>query len=355
MKIKVVAGSALAPSHIEAWRRIQLAHAHLDSPLFTPEFTQLVARHSPDVEVAVLEKCGVIVGFFPFQRGTFDRGGLVGSTLDALGMACPVGRTLSDYHGVISAPDIDIDAKALLRACSVTAWDFDHLPLEQKVFAGYRRTEDCMSTMDLSQGFSAVVAQKTRAGSQQFVKWARQARVLERDHGPLRFIAQSSDKDALRQILAMKSEQYLANGLDDIFAQDWVRHLLGDIHTTNREDFSGQLSLLYAGDTLVAGHFGMRTQRVFHYWFPVYAKRFAKYSPGIVLLVKLAEHASATGIQRLDIGKGRETYKEQFRTHTVPLAVGSVHVPSLISLYRVIKRRNSAARDQLSATPPALS
>jgi CelD/BcsL family acetyltransferase involved in cellulose biosynthesis len=338
MKVKVVAGSTLAPSQIEAWRRIQNAHAHLNSPFYTPEFTQHVARASPDVEVAVLEKRGEIVGFFPYQRGTFGRDGLLGSTLDALGMACPVGRNLSDYHGLIAAPNIDIDAGTLLRACSLTVWDFDHLNIENKIFADKHRSLEQMSVMDLSMGFDAIVDKKTAAGSQQFVKWARQARVLERDFGPLRFVAQSTDTDALRHVLAMKSEQYIALGTDDLFAQSWVRTLVEGIHKTSRAEFAGQLSLLYAGDTLVAGHFGLRSKDVLHYWFPVYAKAFAKYSPGIVLLIKLAQYASANGIKRIDIGTGQDRYKEQFRTHTIPLAVGSVHVPSLISLYRAVKR-----------------
>jgi CelD/BcsL family acetyltransferase involved in cellulose biosynthesis len=350
MKIKIVAGSALSPSLVEAWRSIQQAHAHLNSPCFTPEFTQLVSLSCPDVEVAVLEKCGKYVGFFPFQRGAFERHGLVGTTLDALGMACPVGRILSDYHGLISAPDLDIDAKTLLRACSLSVWDFDHLPMSQKVFANHSRTTEPMSVLDLSQGFNAVVARKTSAGSQQFVKWARQARVLERDMGKLRFVPDSDDRIALEHVLDLKSQQYLSTGHDDLFSHDWVRLLIENIHATRKSEFSGQLSLLYAGETLVAGHFGMRSSTVFHYWFPAYAASAAKYSPGIVLMTKLAEHASATGIKRFDIGKGSEKYKEQFRTHTVPLGVGSAQVPSLISLYRVMKRMAEPSEDVASET-----
>ena len=356
MKIRTIAASELSPSLVDAWRRIQQAHEHLNSPCFAPEFTQLVALSCPDVEVAVIEKCGIPVGFFPFQRGAFDRQGLVGTTLDALGMACPVGRMLSDYHGVISAPDLEIDAKTLLRACSLSVWDFDHLPMSQKAFAGHCRSVEPMSVLDLSQGFNAVVARKTAAGSQQFIKWARQARVLERDFGALRFVPHSDDRDALEQVLEMKSKQYIASGLDDLFAHDWVRLLVENIHLMRRPDFSGQLSLLYAGDTLVAGHFGMRSAKVFHYWFPAYAASVAKYSPGIVLMIKLAEHASATGITRFDIGKGSEKYKEQFRTHTVPLGIGSAQLPSLISLYRVMKRMadkrdHSADEDSSPDTP----
>jgi CelD/BcsL family acetyltransferase involved in cellulose biosynthesis len=355
MKIKVVAGSTLSPSHVDAWRRIRSANAHLASPFFAPEFTYLVAKSSPDVEVAVLEKCGEIVGFFPYQRGTFGRHGLLGSTLDALGMACPVGRTLSDYQGLIAGPELKIDASSLLRACRLSAWDFDHLCLENTALSADHKSLAQMSILDLSQGFDKVVADKTAAGSQQFVKWARQARVLERDYGTLRFIPKSDDKDALRQVLAMKSEQYIASGQDDLFDHEWIRTLLSDIHDTQCADFAGQLSLLYAGDTLVAGHFGMRSRNILHYWFPVYARAVAKYSPGIVLLVKLADYAHKAGFQRIDIGTGKDKYKEQFRTHTLPLAVGSVEVPSIISLYRAAKEVVSAKAYVAARVLPASS
>ena len=73
----------LTDVHLTRWRQIHESAARFASPYFTPEFTQAVGSVRRDVEVAVLEESGEVVGFFPFQRGL-------------LGFAKPVGGQLSD-------------------------------------------------------------------------------------------------------------------------------------------------------------------------------------------------------------------------------------------------------------------
>ena len=56
-------------------------------------------------------------------------------------------------------------------------------------------------------------------------------------------------------------------------------------------DFQGVLSGLYIGEKLVAAHFGMRSRRVLHWWFPAYDPELGKYSPGAQLLLELSRAA----------------------------------------------------------------
>jgi hypothetical protein len=98
------------------------------------------------------------------------------------------------------------------------------------------------------------------------------------------------------------------------------------------------LSLLYAGDRLVAGHFGMRSRTVWHYWFPAYDAEMAKYSPGLILLLKMAEYAPSIGLRTIDLGKGMCLYKERLMSAAVPLASGSIELPSWLSLNRTARR-----------------
>jgi hypothetical protein len=63
----------------------------------------------------------------------------------------------------------------------------------------------------------------------------------------------------------------------------------------------------------------MRSRSVWHYWFPAYNVEHAAYSPGLVLLLMMAEHAQSLGLRVIDLGKGDERYKQQLKNDALPL------------------------------------
>ena len=73
----------------------------------------------------------------------------------------------------------------------------------------------------------------------------------------------------------------------------------------------------------------MYSERAWHWWFPVYEHSFAKYSPGALLLLGVAEEAAARGIALLDLGKGDDAYKSSFSNTDTPLAEGCASRRSL--------------------------
>ena len=326
MKISVIPASELDAKLVSRWRQLQSADPVLASPFFCPEFTQVVAQVRNDVEIAIIERGHVVVGLFPFQR--------VSSRV-----ACPVGGLLSDYHGVISEQDFAIDPRDLLAGCQLVAWDFDHVPTAQSFFAPFSRMVAGSPVIDISQGFEAYALTRRQAGSEQLSQCAMKARRLARDIGPLRFEFQSEDGSALGQVLDWKSRQYRATGGNDIFQQDWCRAIVTKAHARSSTEFSGRLALLFAGDNLVAGHFGLWTPKIGHYWFPAYNATFARYSPGQLLLLKMAEEAASLGVRLIDLGKGQAPYKQQLMSYEVPLFAGSVELPSLLRLRREGERR----------------
>jgi CelD/BcsL family acetyltransferase involved in cellulose biosynthesis len=86
----------------------------------------------------------------------------------------------------------------------------------------------------------------------------------------------------------------------------------------------GCYQLLYAGDRLVAGHFGMRSRTVWHCWFPVYDMEMANYSPGLILHLKMAAHAPSAGLHTIDLDRGRSEYKTRLMSKAIVVAHGSV-------------------------------
>jgi CelD/BcsL family acetyltransferase involved in cellulose biosynthesis len=312
MKIKVIKADALTDEHVATWSRLQRANPALESPYFRPEFTRAVAEVCDNVEVAVLEQDGKPVGFFPFQR-------------TRLNTARPVGGPLSDFHGLIARPELQVDAKRLIRVCGVRSWHFDHLIAEQESFQGFHYYRSGSPYMDLSRGYEAYRAERKTAHSNVIKQVTRKGRQLERECGPLRCELHAADSfQVFQTLLRWKSDQYRRTRVPNIFGYDWTVNLLHRVLDERGDAFYGMLSVLYAGDRLAAVDLGICSYGVLHSWFPTYDPELKKYSPGHVLLLKVAEAAPSAGISRIHLGKGAESYKCRYMSGEVMLAEGCV-------------------------------
>ncbi len=338
VKVSAVRARELSPDHQARWAALQAGDPRLDSPYFRPEFTAAVAAVRPATEVGILEDASSIVGFFPFERRRF-------------GLAAPVGGAMSDFQGLIGAADRIADATMLLRGCGLNAWDFDHQLASQAVFAPFAAVKSRSPYVDVSGGFAAYVAARQQAGSQNVPELRRKERKLTKALGPVRFEADTADPAVFRQTLAWKSAQYRASRLPDVFAtQPWTRELLSGIQQQRAHGFAGIVSALYAGDRLIAGHVGMRSARVWHYWFPAHDPEIGAFSPGSLLLLRMIEHAPEIGMMRLDLGKGEARYKSRFMNGEVALIEGWLERDSAVTTYRrTVRRVYHWAR----LTPPA--
>jgi CelD/BcsL family acetyltransferase involved in cellulose biosynthesis len=256
---------------------------------------------------------------------------------------------VSDYQGLICRSGFICDPRELLKACGLVAWDFDRLLASQSCFAPYHRLCELSARIDLSNGYDAYVEHRQAAGTHQIKKCEYMMRRLAREVGPLRFVWHCRDPEPLAQVLAWKSGQYRQSGWADLFATDWGRALIRRIHKVQGSGFAGMLSLLYAGPRLVAGHFGMRSSTVWHYWFPAYDRQFARYSPGIILLLKMAEAAEGLGLRCIDIGTGMTLYKRRLMNASIPVAEGSIERPAGLGLLRLARRRAKSLVRKLSA------
>jgi CelD/BcsL family acetyltransferase involved in cellulose biosynthesis len=321
--VRLVSAAALTLPERERWTELQEADHALTSPFFSPEFTSCVAAVHQDTFVAVLEVGDRQVGFFPFQRS--GRTGF------------PVGGRFSDYQGVILEPGVDLNPIALVRACNLREWVFDHVLASQGDFEPFHRSLSRSPYLDLSHGFEAYVVERQRGGSRIIADLGRKARKLDREIGPLRFVTMTDDPRVLRQVLRWKSDQYLRKGLIDLFASSANLELVERVHDARGPRFVGMLSALYAGDRLIAGHMGMRSRIAWHWWLPSYDTEVAPYSPGAILLLRMAEAAPGLGVTRLDLGRGEEAYKLRFMSGAVGLAEGFVPTTRLVRVRRDVE------------------
>lgn len=290
---------------------MQRALPHLENPFLSPEFTMTVGQLRDDARVAVLCDDNRIVGFFPFQRR-------------ALGLGQPIAAGLTDCQGLVHVPGLEWDPHTLLRACDLAVWEFDHLVDGQRPFLPYRLACAESPVMDLRNGFDAYFA-RLRRESRKFTKdLLYKERKLGRDLGAVRACVDVRDHGELRTLLRWKSDQYRRTGRGDRFAKPWIVELVHALLDTRSDGFSGLLSVLYAGDKPVAGHFGLRFDGVLVGWFPAYDTAFARYSPGLIQHLRMAEDAAALGVTAIDLGKGAREYKDAFKSHALVVGEGRV-------------------------------
>jgi CelD/BcsL family acetyltransferase involved in cellulose biosynthesis len=337
LRFELLRPASLAAVHWQRWSEIQNAEPALESPYFRPEFTQAVAQVRRDVEVAVMLEGSEAVGFFPFQRGPLNIGK-------------PVGGKLSDYHSVIARSVTQIDATELLKACRLAGWDFDHLVTTQPSFEQFAMERGESPYLDLSQGYEAYVAGRRAAGSGETKEINRKLRKCEREQGPITFELDSDDESVLDLLMQWKSAQLKQNGLPDIFAFPWTTALLRNIHRNGHEKFSGLLTVLRLNDKPVSILFSLRAGPVVHGWIFAYDKELAPYSPGSILLLKMAEATQQHGISKIDLGKGTERYKSSLASAATPLWEGTVGRASPALWLRSGWR---TARDWVSRSPLA--
>jgi CelD/BcsL family acetyltransferase involved in cellulose biosynthesis len=319
--IRIIPAGALTPAELAEWVAIQDANPLLASPFLRPEFTTAVSSVRDDVRVAVIEHSGVPVGFFSYQR-------------DWMGIGRPVGGPLSDCQGIITKSDLVWDATRLIRDCGLREWKFDHLLAAQEPFRSFHRVVTQSPVIDLSKGYDAYVKDRRCAGSEQVTKTLQKRRKMEREIGALRFELHSTDPAMLNTLMRWKSRQYQGSGLVDPFSFSWVVKIVEKINSMQGESFAGMLSVLYAADKPIAAHMGMRSKTVWHYWFAAYDPAFARYSPGMILLLDMVKRASRLGIGTIDMGKGAERYKQSLMNGAIPIAEGVVAVSPLLSAAR---------------------
>lgn len=332
MQIDVVHPGELGESELTAWREFQRAEPALANPFLAPEFTCAAGRVRRQTRVAVLTEGARTVGFLPFER-------------HALGIGVPVAPGVNGCQAMIHERGLDWDPQQVMRACRLVVWKFDRLLNTQRPFAPYHQSELPSPIMDVSGGYEAFLSRqraKAAAANHKHTgvslrELAAKERRLARDVGTLRFVLDSTDPQALHTLMTWKAAQCQRTGAVDVFSRRWVAELLEDLMACDTGYFTGLQSELYAGDQVVALHFGLRAGPVLAGWHLTYNRDLPKYSPGLIQILQLARSAADAGIERIDMGAGTASYKEMFSSGSVIVAAGEVVRQSAVSGPRMVR------------------
>lgn len=310
MRVTVVHPRDLGQPEVSRWRALQGADPVFDNPFLSPEFTITVGALRDHVRVAVLEEGPDVVGFFPFER-------------HPLGIGKPVAAGLTDAQGLVHAKDMEIDAHRLIRACGLGVYEFDHLMAGQPLL-NERHERFPSPIIDLRDGWDPYTDFLRANSGKTYKTTLAKSRKLQRDVAPIRHDYATTDLAPLHALLGWKTDQYRRTGRTDRFAHQWIRELVERLLATSTEDFAGVLDMIYVGDQPMAGHFGLRTRTTLVGWFPAYDTSFAKYSPGLIHHLAMAEAAAGAGIHVIDMGRGEKEYKEKLKNGEYQVAEGRV-------------------------------
>ncbi|MEJ7589958.1 MAG: GNAT family N-acetyltransferase [Planctomycetaceae bacterium] len=305
MLTRIIKPDQLTGDELREWTRLVRGNSALCSPFFMPEFTQATGFVHSGVRVAIAEQDGIPVGFLPFQN-------------ERRGQRVAVGGSLNDFQGLISDADADCDFAELLGHAGIDLLSCSKLLDWQDQMGPFVLRRNPSPLIDLSAGFQGWESGLKDQGSEQLKQLARKERKLGRECGDVRFEFHTTSDSVLQTLVRWKRDQYTRTGELDVFSANWPAHLLCYLLSLPSDaPMQPILSALYAGEALVAAHYGLRNASVCHWWFPGYDSEYGKYSPGKILLRHLLKESTIQGVTRFDFGAGDESYKYSFANGSV--------------------------------------
>lgn len=307
--VEAVAFDDLSDSEFTAWHSLRDTNPQLDSPYFHPEFARAVHESGAPVQVVVERDDEGVHALLPGHR--------VGSRFR------PVGWPGADFQGPITRAGVVVDPLRLLRATGLRSLEFDHL-VEIPGFEPWIESRRGSPYLDVTGGLDGYLSRASRSGKDNMSQARRKTRKAEAAHGPIDFVAASTEHDVLDTVIELKRAQYAATGARDYFAASERVALLHRLLETRVDGFAGVLSTVRVGHRLLGAHFGIRSEDVLHWWFPVYDPGFAAFAPGWILLRELTAAAPSLGVTRIDLGRGDDEYKRRAKTGESTVCQGLV-------------------------------
>jgi CelD/BcsL family acetyltransferase involved in cellulose biosynthesis len=294
---------------VAAWRRLAAGQHDFANPLVGPDFARAVGAVREDARVSVWRADGHPVGFLAYH----SRPG---------GFARPIGAPFSDYHALVAEPGLD--SSQALAAAGIAAYRFTNLIDPAGAFQSAVTSQAEAFVIHLESSAEVYLETLRAASPKRFKNYRRLDHKLDREVGELRIVAPDVKPAAFAQLLTWKREQLARTGLHDVLGPAWARQLMCDLFETHERPFAGLMINLYAGDRLVAGHFGVRAGGVFHPWIASADPALAEWSPGQIFLSRAIAAMPDLALDTYDLGSSHEHYKRPYALHTRVVSAGLV-------------------------------
>ncbi|MCU0882041.1 MAG: GNAT family N-acetyltransferase [Hyphomonadaceae bacterium] len=295
------------------WAALCRTVPEFGTPLLSPEFARIVSQFRPDTRVALQrDGHGRAIAFFPHS-------------LRPDGLARPLGAPFGDYQGVIAAPCTPVDLPGLMASAGIRRFAYGGLLDPANRFAASQMCHDTSYRIVLENGAATYLDALQAENPKRHKNWRRLQNKTEREVGAISFNPDQRDSAILDMLLGWKADQMVRTGITNVLAPAWVRSMMHALLETRQgtgpDAFGGLMMTLHAGDTLLAGHFGVRLGGTFHPWMAAINPDFHAQSPGQTYLFKAISAMEEVGLTTYDLGLGHSHYKAPFCN--VEVRVGS--------------------------------
>jgi CelD/BcsL family acetyltransferase involved in cellulose biosynthesis len=311
LRVETVRPNELGAGECALWRSFQMRSLEFQHPFLGPEFAQAVDRVTDRARVAVLLDGNAVVGFLPYRLGAF-------------GWAKGIGGHIGNRQAFVGAPGVECRWPDILSLASIDVLRLSDLVGVQSASPSLR-IMPC-SVVDLTHGWNAFLE---AAKSHKSVKRALQReRKLERERAPYEFKAGVPDAKDFAQLITWKADRYRGSGHPNPFARAETRALLDVLSEGPRGAVRPIFSALTCEGRLVAADFSLTTDAIFAGWFCSHDPEYGQYAPGWVRMLRTIEFAASDGIERVDLSRGDEPYKESLKTGNIGVATGYLARPT---------------------------
>lgn len=307
-----------------AWMRLRAQNPALYSPYFDIGYAEIISTLRSDTHVVIAMRGDEYAAFLPYQCG------------GRLGFAAPIGAPMTDYHGVIKAPDETLDITTLLSKAGIGGFGFNAL-IEAHAAPLTVRGEHEAAAMDLSNGAKSWREDRDASYRRALKSLRRRIRKTEADYGERRFEYKTGSRAVFDTLMSWKRAQFKLTGKYDVLSAGWTLSLLERLFEAPENALRCEMHALYFGDKLAAVDLGITDGATYHSWIVAYDSEFSTLSPGIQLLEGLIDEAAALGYKRIDLGAGTDGYKKHYASDPITVKSGFAAVKgpagTLLSLY----------------------
>lgn len=323
--------SKITEKELLCWRSL-LASSVSSAQIFSsPEFCTAVDKVQGGVQIIMLKEGESVKLVLPVQK---DRG--VGGLLGAFSQ---VGLGISDFFDMVSDEREQYNIAKIFEKAGVRSLYYTHAP--SRIKSAYLPLKISGATYRIVTSDPSAniweVAQKTNP-----TYWgdaARKLRRLEKELGLIEFSWHEDSQDNFNLLVEAKLAQYAATGhpnapLFNRGTQQILKYLL----SSNNDNCKGLMSVLRAGDRVLALHLGLKTKTHLHNWFPVYINAYARHSPGKVLFMQILKNSKINGVTSFDFGEGLADYKIAAANEVEELGRGLLKIGILGEISAVPRR-----------------
>ena len=321
--VEPILPSELTEADLALWDEIALERPDLKGPYFDVRYVRAIGDIVPHAYVARLYDAEEVAGYFAYQR----RGG----TIMALG------APLTDYHGIVSRPDLKIDYDFLLKGLKAQTLAFQGWLGEAEAPLGPQASERLpVRLADLSAGYEAYLTRQSAQHHKFFKNLRRIKRNVESEFGSFAFSFEAVTPEIMAWVIAHKRDQYERSGLHDVFSCGWTLELLKRLAVFQDRGFGLRVGVQRHGHRVVAAEICLIRGDYMHMWFPAYDPAYSRFAPGIWLALDMLRHAADFGVHFVDFGYGSESYKQTLTEPPHLSAEGRLNRGSAFVMSRLI-------------------